>query len=90
MIFIGSRSLAVDRHDSAPANDYPPDLLKAGVAAAVDSCLAFGLPAWLGDATAAGSSTFAPNASFASAPMVGDSDHAVCREGQGTYTSIRC
>src|SRR5438132_3076246 len=90
MIFNRLRSLAVDRHDSAPANDLSRrTFLKAGVAAGGGFVLGFGLPAWLGDATAAGSSTFAPDAFI----RIGTDGSVTLtmpyvEMGQGTYTSI--
>src|SRR2546422_8644578 len=90
MIFNRLRSLAVDRHDSAPANDLSRrTFLKAGVAAGGGFVLGFGLPAWLGDATAAGSSTFAPNAFI----RIGTDGSVTLtmphvEMGQGRYTSI--
>jgi len=90
MIFDRLGSIAADPRDSAPANGLSRRIfLKVGVASAGALSLGFGLPGFLVDAMAAGSSTFVPNAFIRI-----DSDGLVTltmpyvEMGQGTYTSI--
>src|SRR5262245_50843073 len=83
-------SIAADRHDPAPANGLSRRaFLKAGVASGGGLLLGFGLPAFLSDARAAGSSSFAPNAFIR---IDGDGSVTLTMPyvemGQGTYTSI--
>ena len=90
MQFDRLRPIAADRQDSAPENHVSRRIfLKGGVAAGGGLMLGFGLPAFLGDVMAEGSSSFAPNAFI----RIG-SDGSVTltmpyvEMGQGTYTSI--
>ena len=90
MLFDRLTSNAADRHNSAPANGLSRQIfIKAGVASGGGLMLGFGLPAFLDDAMAAGSSSFVPNAFI----RIG-SDGSVTltmpyvEMGQGTYTSI--
>src|SRR5678816_4410174 len=84
------RSITADSHDSTSGSSLSRRMfLTGGVAAGGGLMLGFGLPAIFGDAAAAGSSSFAPNAFI----RIG-SDGSVTlimpyvEMGQGTYTSI--
>jgi isoquinoline 1-oxidoreductase subunit beta len=90
MIFNRLRSIAADRHHAAPTNGFSRRIfLKTGVAAGGGLMLGFGLPAVFGEALAAGSGSFAPNAFI----RIGG-DGAVTlimpyvEMGQGAYTSV--
>ena len=90
MTFDQPRSVAVDHQDSGTSNGLSRrTFLKASVAAGGGLALGFTLPPLFGDAMAAGSSSFEPNAFV----RIG-SDGSVAltmpyvEMGQGTYTSI--
>jgi isoquinoline 1-oxidoreductase beta subunit len=90
MLFDRLRSIAAEREVAAPANGLTRRIfLKTGIAAGGGLMLGFSLPAFLNDAMAAASSSFAPNAFI----RIG-SDGSVTlimpyvEMGQGTYTSI--
>jgi isoquinoline 1-oxidoreductase beta subunit len=90
MLFDRLNGTGTDCPGSAPANGISRRIfLKAGVASGGGLLLGFGLPVLLGDALAAQSSSFAPNAFI----RIG-SDGSVTltipyvEMGQGTYTSI--
>ena len=90
MTFDQPQSVAVDHQDSGTSNGLSRrTFLKASVAAGGGFALGFSLPPLFGDAMAAGSSSFEPNAFV----RVG-SDGSVTltmpyvEMGQGTYTSI--
>ncbi len=90
MKFDRLRLIAADRQDSTPGNGVSRRIfLKGGVAAGGGLMLGVGLPTFLGEVIAEGSSSFAPNAFI----RIG-SDGSVTltmpyvEMGQGTYTSI--
>jgi isoquinoline 1-oxidoreductase beta subunit len=90
MTFDQPQSVAVDHQDSGTSNGLSRrTFLKASVAAGGGFALGFSLPPLFGDAMAAGSSSFEPNAFV----RIG-SDGSVTltmpyvEMGQGTYTSI--
>ena len=90
MTFDQTRSVAVDHQDCGISNGLSRrTLLKAGVAAGGGLALGFSLPPLFGDAMAAESSSFEPNAFV----YIGSNGSVTLtmpyvEMGQGTYTSI--
>ena len=90
MKFDRLESLAAAPQDSAPGNGVSRRIfLKGGVAAGSGLMLGFGLPAFLGDVMAEGSSSFAPNAFI----RVGADDVVTVLSkhiefGQGPFTGL--
>jgi isoquinoline 1-oxidoreductase beta subunit len=90
MPFDRFKSVAADRHESASASGLTRRIfLKTGISAAGGLLLAFDLPVFVSDTSAAGSNSFVPNAFI----RIGTDGSVTLtmpyvEMGQGTYTSI--